>query len=202
MPPPKLLFLPGVGGDPTFWQPVGARLPASWSKVYLGWPGLGEQPADPSVQSVDDLVRLAAAELPAAVIAQSMGGVVAVRLALTFPTRISRLVLVATSGGVNVARLGAADWRPEYRQNFPDAAPWITDPWPDHTAEMRNIVTPTLLIWGDRDPISPVAVGKHLASLLPEARLAIVAGGSHSMAREQSAPVAALIVEHVGALAA
>ena len=200
--PPKLLFLPGVSGDPTFWQPVGERLPASWSKVYLGWPGMGHQPPDPAVSSFDDLVNLAAAELPAAVIAQSMGGIVAVRLALNHPTRIPRLVLVATSGGVDVARLGAADWRPEYRQNFPNAAPWITDTRPDHTREIRGIVTPTLLIWGDRDPISPVAVGKHLSHLLPDARLAIVAGGTHSMAREQPAPVAALIVEHLAALGA
>src|SRR5258706_12938405 len=132
-----------------------------------------------------------------------MGGIVAVRLALAYPRRLPRLILVATWGGVDVARLGGTDdWRADYRRNFPNAAQWIVESRPDHTAEIRDIITPTLLIWGDRDPISPVAVGKHLASLLPEARLEGVANGTHSLAREQPAPVAALIVEHVGALAA
>ena len=200
--PPKLLFLPGVGGDPDFWLPVGERLPAPWARVHLGWPGLGKQPRDPSVTGVDDLVRLAAAELPAVVVAQSMGGVIAMRLALAEPRRIPRLVLVATSGGVDVARLGGTDWRSDYRRDHPDAAPWITAPWPDHTQDVRTITIPTLLIWGDKDPISPVAVGKHLASLMPEARLIVVPNGTHTLARDHAAQVAALITEHIGSLAA
>ena len=202
MPPPAtLVFLPGAGGDPAFWHPVGARLPAAWRKTYLGWPGLGDQPADPAVRGLDDLVRLAEAALDAsaALIAQSMGGIVAVRLALARPERITHLVLVATSGGVDVARFGAADWRPDYRRNFPNAASWIVAARPDHTADIARIAAPTLLIWGDRDPISPVAVGEHLADLLPNARLEIVAGGTHSMARDQPAPVAALIRDHLAA---
>jgi pimeloyl-ACP methyl ester carboxylesterase len=56
----------------------------------------------------DDLVRLVEAELtePSTLVAQSMGGIVAVRVALRQPTQVRRLVLVATSGGVDVERLG------------------------------------------------------------------------------------------------
>ena len=54
----RILFLPGAGGSPDFWKPVSALLPADWSKEYFGWPGLGHQPHDPSIKSIDDLKGL------------------------------------------------------------------------------------------------------------------------------------------------
>ena len=59
----KILFLPGAGASPDFWKPVGALLPADWSKEYFGWPGLGDQPHDPAVKGIDDLVRMVAAKM-------------------------------------------------------------------------------------------------------------------------------------------
>jgi pimeloyl-ACP methyl ester carboxylesterase len=106
-----LLFLPGAGGAASFWHPLGALLPVSWRKTYLSWPGLGHEPHEPALQGLDDAVAHAASRLerPSVVVAQSMGGVVAVRLALAHPDRISHLVLTATSGGIDVASLNAAD---------------------------------------------------------------------------------------------
>ena len=197
---PRVLFLPGAGGAAAFWHAVGARLPAAWEKVYLSWPGLGDEPADPRVRGFDDLVALVEAELtePCDVVAQSMGGIVAVRVALRHPDKVRRLVLVATSGGVDVARFGAADWREEYRREFPRASAWVTAERPDHTSEIGHIGAPTLLVWGDSDPISPVAVGEHLASLLPNATLRVIRGGTHGMAAEHPDDVAPLIAAHLG----
>ncbi|MCW2975681.1 MAG: alpha/beta hydrolase fold protein, partial [Actinomycetia bacterium] len=109
----KVIFLPGAVGAADFWRPVGALLPAAWEKTYLAWPGLGAEPPDPGVHGFDDLVRLVEAELtePSTLVAQSMGGIVAVRVALRHPGKVRRLVLVATSGGVDVELLGGADWR-------------------------------------------------------------------------------------------
>src|SRR5829696_3351243 len=50
----------GAGASPDFWKPVGALLPPDWSKEYFGWPGLGDEPPDPAVNGMDDLVRLVA----------------------------------------------------------------------------------------------------------------------------------------------
>jgi pimeloyl-ACP methyl ester carboxylesterase len=196
---PNLLFLPGAGGDARFWHPAGERLPADWHKTYLAWPGLGEQPHDPTVRGIDDLVRLAAAKLdaPSAVVAQSMGGIVAIRLTLAHPERVTHLVLTATSGGVDVARFGAADWRADYRRNFPQAATWITQARPDHTPELARITQPTLLLWGNADQISPLGVGRHLKNLLPNAELTVITGGDHGFARDRAAEVAPLIARHV-----
>jgi pimeloyl-ACP methyl ester carboxylesterase len=117
----KILFLPGAGGSPEFWRPVAKLLPAEREKVLFGWPGLGSQPHDPRINGIDDLVRLVEDRIdgPVDVVAQSMGDVIAARIALARPTMVHRLVLTATSGGVDMERFGASDWRADYRSQFP-----------------------------------------------------------------------------------
>jgi pimeloyl-ACP methyl ester carboxylesterase len=195
----KVLFLPGSGASPDFWKPVGALLPADWPKHYFGWPGLGAQPHDPAIRGIDDLVRMVAAEMdgPVDLVAQSIGGVIAVRLAIEQPQKVRRLVLTVTSGGVDMAGLGASDWRPGYRKSFPHAAPWILEPRTAAPQAVEKIAAPTLLLWGDADPISPVTVGKHLEARIPEARLHVVAGGDHDLAQTHAAEVAPLIARHL-----
>lgn len=196
----KILFLPGAGASPDFWKPVGSRLPAEWPKHYFGWPGLGNQPHDPAIASLDDLAGLVARHMdePVDLVAQSMGGVIATRLALAFPARVRRLVLTVTSGGVDMVGLGASNWREDYRKSFPAAAAWITAPQSSPNLPIETVTAPTLLIWGDADPISPVAVGQHLQARLPSARLHVVPGGDHDLAQTHAQPVAALIAEHLG----
>jgi len=199
---PRVLFLPGAGGSPDFWKPVGARLPQDWSKEYFGWPGLGDQPHDPAIKGIDDLVRLVAACMggePVDLVAQSMGGMIAARLALEQPKLVRRLVLTVTSGGVDMAAMGAADWRADYRKSFPHAAAWITEPRASSPLPVERIAAPTLLIWGDADAISPVAVGRHLEQRIPDARLHVVSGGDHDVAKTHAQVVAPLIQRHLTA---
>lgn len=47
------------------------------------------------------------------------------------------------------------------------------------TASYRALKIPALVIWGDRDTITPLSQGKHLASLIPGARLAVLQGAGH-----------------------
>lgn len=197
---PRVLFLPGASGDGRFWQPVTERLPATWDCVRLDWPGLGRVPPDPTVTGLDDLVArvLHAIDGPADLVAQSMGGVVAVRVALARPDLVRRLVLTATSGGVDVARFGAEDWRADYAREFPGVARWILEERSDLTERIPTIQAPTLLLWGDADPISPVAIGRHLAQLLPRAALVVVPGGDHMFARDRAPEVASHILRHPG----
>jgi 2-hydroxy-6-oxonona-2,4-dienedioate hydrolase len=195
----KILFLPGAGASPDFWKPVGALLPADWSKEYFGWPGLGDQPHDPAIKGIDDLVRMVAAKMdgPVDLVAQSMGGGIAARLAIEQPHNVRRLVLTVTSAGIDMAGLGASDWRESYRRSFPRAAPWITEARAAALLPVENIAAPTLLLWGDSDPISPTAVGRHLQSRLPNSRLHVVAGGDHDLARTHAMEVAPLIERHL-----
>ncbi len=195
----KVLFLPGSGASPEFWQPCGDLLPAEWPKVYFGWPGLGHQPHDPAVQGLDDLIAMVVARMdgPVDLVAQSMGGVIAARIALAHPQLVRRLVLTVTSGGIDMSALGASDWRIEYRKLFPKAAEWIYAPRVAAPLPVERIAAPTLLIWGDADPISPVAVGQHLHSRIANSQLHVLPGGDHDLARVMADRVAPLIARHL-----
>jgi pimeloyl-ACP methyl ester carboxylesterase len=197
---PHLLFLPGAGGDPQFWRPLGDRLPATWEKIYCGWPGLGAQPPSPTVNGWDDLVSLVEAEIgddPVDLLAQSMGGAIALQIALKYPQKVRRLVLAVTSGGVDMGGVGAADWRSDYQQAFPAAASWIFEQPFDLTDEIANITQPTLLLWGDRDPISPIAVGERLAGLLPNAVLKVTPQGDHGFVSDRPESIVEDILQHL-----
>jgi pimeloyl-ACP methyl ester carboxylesterase len=170
-----LVFLPGARGTASFWRPVADRL-ADLGPIHLfGWPSFGGIPADPSIHSLEYLFGRLVERLPSGashVIAQSMGGVLAVRLALEHPERVARLVLVATSGGVEVGRLGGADWRPEYRAALPDVPAWFLEDRTDLTDRLGETRARTLLLWSDSDPASPLSVAHFLAETerIPAAR--------------------------------
>lgn len=196
-----LLFLPGAGGAAAFWHPLGSLLPETYAKTYLNWPGLGRERHRAGLDSLDALTAHAAAHLSDAtiILAQSMGGIFAMRLALLYPRKVRKLVFTAASGGIDVMRFGASDWRPAYRAEYPDAAEWITQARADHTAEISSITQPALLLWGDADTVSPVSVGRHLASLLPKAELHIIAGADHAFAETRAAEIAPLVETFIGA---
>src|SRR4051812_20514639 len=105
--PTTLLFLPGASGNSRFWQPVDGLLTHPGNRVHLGWPGFGPTPPDPSIAGIDDLVAKVVAniERPTAIIAQSMGGIIAIRAALEKSELITHLVLTATSGGIDISDL-------------------------------------------------------------------------------------------------
>jgi poly(3-hydroxyoctanoate) depolymerase len=197
---PPLVFLAGAGGSASFWRPVADRL-VDLGQVHLfGFPGFGDVPADPGIKSLDDLFGWLVERLPPGashVIAQSMGGVLAARLALERPERVARLVLVATSGGVDMARLGAAEWRHEYRASLPDVPTWFIDDRTDLTDRLAEIRARTLLVWSDADPISPSSVARLLAGRIPGARIVTVAGGTHALASERPDEVASIIRSHL-----
>jgi poly(3-hydroxyoctanoate) depolymerase len=129
----KFLFARAVAGDPASWQPVADRLPTTWQKTLLGWPGLGNQPPAPDVNGWDDLYRTVEERIDdkVAIVAQSMGGVLPMQAALAHPQSLSHLVLTATSGGIDLTPFHPQDWRDEYRRSNPHAPPGSTNARPD-----------------------------------------------------------------------
>lgn len=198
--PRRVVFIPGASGAGEFWAPVAGRLPKAWQTRLLSWPGAGDEPHDPHITGYDDLVEMAASSMSdgSDVVAQSMGGVVAIGLALAYPRKIRRLVLVATSGGLDVRGLGAEQWHSDYETGFPGAAAWVTRQSVDHTSGLPGVEVPTCLIWGEEDPISPVAVGQALDRMLPDSTLHVIGGATHMLAREKPDEIATLIREHLG----
>jgi pimeloyl-ACP methyl ester carboxylesterase len=197
--PTKLIFLPGAGGSPHFWQPVANLLVHPARRVLLGWPGFGAVPINPKVQSIQDLVALVVDEIdqPSALIAQSMGGVIAIQAALKRPDLVTHLVLTVTSGGVNMSDLHAEDWRPAFIEANPTIPRWFAEYKDDISCAVGSVLAPALLLWGDADPISPVVVGLRLKELLPASNLHVFPGGKHDLANKLALSVAPLIDEHL-----
>ena len=190
----NLIFLPGASGNTAFWQPVIQHLPQDDSTMVVAYPSFGGYPDDVDVQSFESLQDdvLNQIQQPSVVIAQSMGGIFAVQVALQKPEQVQALVLVATSGGIDLSPFQVADWREDYQQSFtvPD---WFVQHQSDLTGSLERIQCPVLLIWGDADPISPVAVGQALHRQIPHAELHIVSQGQHDLAYVHAAHVAQLI---------
>lgn len=198
----RILFLPGASGDGSFWHPVAERLPAAWEKTFFDWPGLGRIAPRADITSLADLATLVlarAGEGPVDLVAQSMGGVVAMLVALARPELVRRIVLTATSAGIDITPFGPEDWRPEYAREYPGAAPWILAERPDLSARLPTMTAPTLLVWSDADAISPLGVGRRLARILPRAELVVVPGVGHMFARDHTDLVAPHIERHLAA---
>ena len=82
---------------------------------------------------------------PTALIAQSMGGMVAIEGYLLKSDLITLLVLGATSGGLQAARLRAVDWRLTFKKQHPGLPDWFASYSSDLTNELGKLV-PVLLI--------------------------------------------------------
>jgi pimeloyl-ACP methyl ester carboxylesterase len=197
--PSKLIFLPGARGEPGFWHVLGNRLSSPAQKVFVAYPGFGDEPRDPTIHGLEDLVRrlLLQIDQPTAIIAQSMGGILAVHAALQKPELVTHLVLSVTSGGVDMDSLGAADWRRAFAAANPQLPDWFIEHRTDLSEQLQSLKQPVLLLWGDADPISPVAVGQRLLALLPNAWLHVVAGGDHDLAESHAAQLAPLVDDHL-----
>lgn len=201
--PERLLFLPGASGDTAFWRPLDRRLACRAERRHLGWPGFGDTPPRPGVGGFDDLLALVLEPLdrPCALVAQSMGGVLALRAALARPRWVTHLVLCATSGGLPIAELGAADWRAGFRTSLSHLPDWFTTTETDLSGRLPEVMAATLLLWGDADPFSPIAVGERLAQRLPRARLQVIPGGDHDLGLHHAERLAPLIDAHLAAAA-
>lgn len=190
-----IAYLPGAGGRSSFWRPVADRLWRRGAPIVFGYPGFGEVPPDPSIRSLADFHDAFLEVLPSRfhLVAQSMGNVLALRAALERPERIASLVLCAVTGGVDVRRLGGAEWRDALRSEQPSSPTWFIDDASDFTDRLASIHMPVLVVSGTADPSSPVAVGEFLRDRLPSADLRVLEGGSHMMATEQPDRVAGWI---------
>lgn len=195
MPRYDLTFVPGAAGLGSFWDPVRQQLPSEWRTRSLDLPGLGPVPPRPEVQSYLQLADYVAGAIdrPTALIAQSMGAYVALELTLRHPQLVRQLVLTVAAAGVDMARHGSFDWRPEARLGKPNQAAWTFAPVADLSAELHRITLPVLLIWATRDRISPLGVAEQLVAQLPRARLVTFDSDDHWVARVRAAETAQAI---------
>lgn len=200
---PQLIFLPGASGNTAFFHPLIEKLPQSNANI-VAYPEFGHQPVHPFVHDFASLQAYVLANIPddCIIIAQSMGGIFAVAAALQYPEKVKGLVLVATSGGMDLSSFQVQDWRQDYQAsdlNYPD---WFVEAKADYTVDFAKINMPILLLWGDQDPISPLAVGEFLQQQFPQAVLKIVHDGDHLFLETHADQAAEHIADYLSQFAA
>jgi poly(3-hydroxyoctanoate) depolymerase len=194
-----LVFFPGAGGRVAHLRPIAERLAHRRTTYLCEYPGLGGVAPDPNLRTMADLQQHLLAGLPEQfdLVTMSMGGVLALRIALEHPARIRKLVLLATSGGVNVEARGGIDWRDTFRRVQPNAPSWFVEDRTDVTPELGRIAHPTLLIYGDADLIAPPSVGHFLQKSLPDARIEIIPDATHDLEIDHPDLIASFIEAHL-----
>nr|AUF71782.1 alpha beta hydrolase fold protein [uncultured bacterium] len=101
---PALVFLHGTGGSGKVWFNQLRRFEPTYRVIAPDLPGYGETPLPDFIRSIDDYPAFVSALLDeaglekAVLIGNSMGGRVAMQLALDRPERVAGLVLVNASG--------------------------------------------------------------------------------------------------------
>lgn len=190
-----LIFLPGASGSTTFWHPLIEKLPQHYQTKIIGYPGFGETPESLEVKSFKDLTNYVVDQIneESVIVAQSMGGIFAVASALQKPQLVKGLVLIATSGGINLEPFNVQDWREAYRQAFLKYPDWFITTNADYEEFLSDINTETLLIWGDNDPVSPVQVGQYLNQKIKNSTLYVVENGDHQLAEKHADEVSVQI---------
>ena len=105
-----LLLINGLGAHTGMWRAFEDAMPGC-RLVEFDLPGAGQSPVPAKPVSIEQLARLATAVMDrygleqADVLGYSMGGMVAQQLAATYPDRVRRLVLAATTPGVGSVQI-------------------------------------------------------------------------------------------------
>lgn len=114
---PALVLLHGFTGCKEFWAPLAERWAADWDVWAPDLPGHGESALPTG--GLAEAAKTLASEMPpsATVVGYSLGGRLALHLATQHPERVSRLVLVGASAGLETEEARA--------QRRADDARWV-----------------------------------------------------------------------------
>jgi pimeloyl-ACP methyl ester carboxylesterase len=210
----SLVFIHGAGGSATSWQAQLDYFNRSFNCLAMELPGHGaaQGPGAQQIKSYTLWVRGALDALQVVdpfIIGHSMGGGIAMDLAMRFPALPKGLVLASTGARLRVQpgileaikndfpraveRICefsfATDVPEEMRQsniaqmmmNAPDVlhGDFLACDRFDVMEELGTITVPTLVICGDQDALTPVKYARYLADRIAGSRLEIIEGAGH-----------------------
>jgi len=198
------MLVHGLAGAMGWWRRNVAALAEAHTVYLLNFPGFGSfrrrglsfalaEAADWLHEWIE-----AASIAPCHIVAHSMGGHVAIRLAARQPALVRRLVLVAPAviagsrplrayphALLLAGRALSLSFLPVLALDTVRAGPrtivraarsLIAQ---DVQAELREIVAPTLLVWGERDALVPPSLGSLMRAEIADARLLLLPGAGH-----------------------
>lgn len=199
---PPVLLLHGGASDSADW--LGTMVPLSSSYTFYAPDLVGFGGSDRNrdgyslshfTESVGGLIETLELATPLPVVGHSLGGRIALDLALRQPRKVRRLALVDTAGFTRLARwgnlLGTAAFhlrrllrRPQPYPRFMmenGAMPhWLC------LDQLHRIKVPILMVWSSHDPYYSVKGALRARELLPQARLEILPGYGHAPHRTET----------------
>lgn len=216
---PPLVLVHGLSGSARWWARNVEPLARHCRVHVIDLFGFGSSRAGPPfvlAEAARQLVRwLDALNIKrASVVGHSMGGFIAADLAAAYPDRVERLALVdavAVPLGrrhlQHVSALLRGLWYmppgflPILLTDAARAGPLTLCKAArellsaDLTPRLTHIRATTLLIWGERDALVPVALGQRLRAAIPRARLAVVPRAGHNPMWDAPEPFNRLLIE-------
>jgi len=237
---PTLVFIHGSGDGAQVWEPLKQALQARKPALKLlavDLPGHGARIADPGPEqvSVRDYAEDVLAEMTrqgvssAILVGHSLGGAIALTLALEHADAVRGLVIVGSGARLRVlpSILTATLERPDeaaleivlmgyapgheadaraYVASRPPNAPGMfhrdlaaCDVY-DIMTDLERIQQPALMIVGQQDQMTPPKYAQYLADHLPSAQLRVIPDAGHYVLREQPDAVAVVIGGWLSAL--
>ena len=195
---PALLLIPGLGGDTRLFGGVIGPLAASCRVIVFDPRGGGRSEKPPGPYTIEQMADDAEGLLDvlgierAVVVGYSMGGRIALSLALDHPGRVRRLVLAATGAHTPPTRVLSRRWLAlEVLSRLPtpgDRQPrWA---WEcqrrasaafDATARLGEIVVPTLILHGRNDHMTSSALAREMHAAIAGSSLVELPGGHLSL---------------------
>lgn len=228
---PVLLLIHGAAGSHLDWPPQLRRFePLGSCAIDLPGHGRSSGMARSSVSAYADdaLAVIKALKLSEAIlVGHSMGGAVALDIALKESGVVAALVLIATGARLKVNKalfdlvdsnfksavnhIAATAWGPNAEANSVHQGSQIMlsgDPTTmrndfaacndfDIMSQVADISVPTLVLVGTEDQMTPPKFGRYLADNIPHAEFIMVEGAGHMLATEQPKVVAEAIGDFV-----
>jgi pimeloyl-ACP methyl ester carboxylesterase len=195
-----LVLVHGAGGSAELWPRQLDELADVAQLLAPDLPGHGPLGGRgrPSIAAyaewLDGFLDAVAGE-PAVVVGHSMGGAVAQTLALLRPERLAGLVLIATGARLRVVARLVELLRHAPREGPPlvTLGDYLACDRFDVRERLAAIRTPTLVVAGAEDRLTPLRYARFLAETIPGARLVEIEAAGHFPQLEQPGPVNAAI---------
>lgn len=199
-----LVLVHGLGGSTAWWIRNVDVFSRKYTVYLVDLPGFGSMRKHAKQFSVGTSAAWLADVLSAlnversAMIGHSMGGLIAAMFAAKYPNRVSKLVLAAPALGL-VRKSLLSFFIPLAKETMyvpPTFVPTLvrdavrTGPLTvlragrelllvDATGELARVSNPCLLIFGERDAVVPIALGRKLESDIKGSRLLVLPGAGH-----------------------
>ncbi|MBW1989584.1 MAG: alpha/beta hydrolase [Deltaproteobacteria bacterium] len=224
---PCLVLIHGSGGSAALWPEELLRLPGV-RVAALDLPGHGRSGGRPS-DRVEDYARVVAGVVESLglsgvyLLGHSLGGAIALQLALSSPPWLSGVILVGSGARLRVFPAILEGLENDFAGSLDMMDRFLFSPGTDESIirasrrsaetagqkavladftacdrfdvmeRLGEISVPALVVSADNDALTPAKYGKFMADAIPDARFALLSGTGHMMALEKPKEVAALV---------